>query len=57
MFVACMGDEVDDTSVVPHDEANGQWELQSLMKRYVWGTWDVWCPCGKRSTMNMGPTF
>jgi hypothetical protein len=26
-FVVCMGDKVEDRSVVPHDETNGQWEL------------------------------
>jgi len=28
-----MGDEVEDWSVVVHDEANGRWELRSLMRR------------------------
>jgi hypothetical protein len=28
-----MEDEVEDRSVVFHDEVNGQWELQSLLKR------------------------
>jgi hypothetical protein len=38
-FAICMGDdvedrsEVEDRSMVPHDETNGQWELQGLIKR------------------------
>ncbi len=27
-FVVCMGDEMEDRSVVPHDEANGRWEYE-----------------------------
>jgi len=27
-----MGDKLEDRSAGVHDEANGQWELQSLMK-------------------------
>ncbi len=27
------GDEVEDMAVVVHDEMNGQWELQSSMRR------------------------
>jgi hypothetical protein len=30
-FVICMGDEVEDRSMVVHDKTNGRWELQSLM--------------------------
>ncbi len=26
--MVCMGDKVEDMSMVMHDEANGQWELQ-----------------------------
>jgi hypothetical protein len=29
----CMGDEVEDRSMMAHDEANGWWELRGLMKR------------------------
>ncbi len=32
-FVICMRNEVEDRSVVVHDEANGQWELWGSMKR------------------------
>ncbi len=32
MGVVCVGDEVEDRSVVAHDEMNGQWELQGSMK-------------------------
>ncbi len=32
-FVVCMGDEMDDRLVVLHNETNGQWGLQSFMKR------------------------
>jgi hypothetical protein len=31
-FMVCMGDEVENRSLVVHDEANGRWELQSSMK-------------------------
>jgi hypothetical protein len=27
-FVVCMGDEVEDRSMVAHDEVNGWWKLQ-----------------------------
>ncbi len=35
-YVVYMGDEVEDRSVVPHDETNEQWELWGLM-RWVGG--------------------
>jgi len=30
--MVCMGDEVENRSVVAHDQATRQWELRSLMK-------------------------
>jgi hypothetical protein len=32
-FVVCMGDEMENRLVVPHDEANGWWELQGSMRQ------------------------
>jgi hypothetical protein len=32
-FVVCMGDEVEDRSMVVHDKVNGQWELRGSMRR------------------------
>ncbi len=40
-FTICMGDEVEDRLVVPHDEVNGQWELQGSINKISWGTWDI----------------
>ncbi len=31
-FMVCKGDKVEDRLVGAHDEANGQWELQGLMR-------------------------
>jgi hypothetical protein len=31
-FVVCVGDEVEDRSVVVHDKPNGRWELRGLMR-------------------------
>jgi len=31
-FVVCVGDEMENRSVVVHDKANGQWELRGSMK-------------------------
>jgi len=31
-FVVCVGDEMENRSMVVHDKANGQWELRGSMK-------------------------
>jgi hypothetical protein len=37
-FVVCVEDEVKNRFVMPHDKANGRWELRGLMKHDELGT-------------------
>jgi len=44
-FMVCVGDGVEIKFVVVHDEANGWWELQGLMRRDElgdMGQWSMW---------------